>query len=56
MSDKKTYRLVVHNGLKIECLLCKRLSENPHDVTQRYCPWCHRFHEDQHVKDKAVTP
>jgi hypothetical protein len=28
------------------CLTCHRTSYNPHDAEQRYCGYCHRFHDD----------
>jgi ribosomal protein L37E len=27
----------------IKCLICQRVS---YDVAERYCGFCHRFHED----------
>jgi hypothetical protein len=30
----------------IRCLVCGLTSWNPHDVRERYCGHCHRFHED----------
>lgn len=29
----------------ITCPVCKRVSYNPHDVRERYCGHCHRFHD-----------
>ncbi len=54
MSDR-SYRLIVKGRLAIQCLLCQRISNNPYDVSRRYCPWCHRFHEDQIANGKAAT-
>jgi hypothetical protein len=48
--------LVVYKGLPsavgIRCLTCMRVSWNPNDVAQRYCGFCHVFHEDA---DKAAA-
>jgi hypothetical protein len=30
----------------ITCLICGRTSYNRHDIDQRYCGHCHRFHKD----------
>jgi hypothetical protein len=30
----------------IACPFCRRRSFNRHDITERYCGACHRFHED----------
>jgi hypothetical protein len=30
----------------ITCPACQRVSYNPHDVMNRYCGACHRFHDD----------
>jgi len=30
----------------IKCLICERVSYNPNDIAQRYCGFCHHFHED----------
>ena len=40
----KTY-LIVKNGTAIKCLCCGLTSHNPNDVAQRYCGFCHAFHE-----------
>jgi len=29
----------------ITCLFCGFTSYNPHDIEERYCGRCHRFHE-----------
>ncbi len=49
-----TYALVhtlsrgkTHHG--IQCLWCDRVSYNVHDITERYCGNCHRFHDDADV-------
>lgn len=34
------------DGKSITCLKCKRTSQNPKDVEQHYCGWCHAFHDD----------
>lgn len=30
----------------ITCPVCHRTSYNPHDIRERYCGACHRFHDD----------
>lgn len=35
----------------IKCLVCERVSYHPNDIAQRYCPFCHRFHEDQDLEE-----
>jgi hypothetical protein len=39
----------------IRCLTCKNVSWNPTDVAQRYCGYCHVFHDDAAalVRDKS---
>lgn len=50
-----TYQLVKSSGhLGIKCLLCGRVSYNVHDIRQRYCGHCHRFHDDQPESAPAV--
>lgn len=41
------------DGRSIRCLHCGRTSYNPSDVRERYCGFCHRFHEDDAMTDKA---
>ena len=33
------------DGLGITCTKCRRSSRNPNDVAQRYCGFCHEFHQ-----------
>ena len=33
-------------GKSIRCLICGTTSYNPNDVAQRYCGFCHVFHDD----------
>jgi hypothetical protein len=40
-----TYQLE-EDGQAIRCLLCQRVSHNPHDIRERYCGQCHMFHDD----------
>lgn len=37
---------IASDGQAITCLRCKRTSHNENDVEQRYCGYCHVFHED----------
>jgi hypothetical protein len=37
--------LLVNRATAILCLSCGAVSHNPHDVEQRYCAACHRFHD-----------
>lgn len=37
---------ISEDGKSITCLRCKRTSFNPNDVEQRYCGFCHVFHDD----------
>jgi hypothetical protein len=30
----------------IKCLICERVSYHPKDISERYCGFCHRFHDD----------
>ena len=34
------------DGKSITCLRCGRTSHNRNDVAQRYCGYCHVFHDD----------
>jgi hypothetical protein len=42
----KSY-MIVEGGRAIYCLTCGMTSHNPHDVENRYCGNCHKFHEDE---------
>ncbi len=33
--------------LQIMCLTCGRVSSNPNDVAEKYCGYCHVFHENR---------
>ena len=48
--EKKSYLISKHpkyGEIKtITCLYCSKTSFNPGDVEQKYCGFCHRFHED----------
>lgn len=41
------FRIVESDGAgpAIRCKACGMLSHHPQDVAQRYCAWCHKFHE-----------
>lgn len=41
---KPTYVIVETRA--IQCLVCGRVSYNPNDIRDKYCGFCHRFHED----------
>tara|TARA_Y100000310_G_scaffold194428_2_gene194407 strand:+ start:3674 stop:4105 length:432 start_codon:yes stop_codon:yes gene_type:complete len=46
--SQKTYELVEDRGSPgIKCLRCNRTSYHPEDVRQRYCGYCHEFHNGQ---------
>jgi len=49
---RATYR-VSDDGTAITCLICGKTSHNPHDVANRYCGFCHWFHDDLHENDVA---
>lgn len=34
----------------IKCLLCGLMSNNPHDVENKYCGACHVFHDQVHAQ------
>jgi hypothetical protein len=34
---------VAQNGESIMFFPCRVVSHNPHDVANKYCPYCHRF-------------
>jgi ribosomal protein L37E len=44
MAPTKGYQLV-HNGQGIQCLRCLHISYHPRDIEERYCGYCHRFHD-----------
>jgi hypothetical protein len=48
MSDVEfqTFTLSVDGRVSITCKRCKRTSYNLNDVEQRYCGYCHVFHDD----------
>lgn len=35
-------------GLSIRCRLCGRVSHHIRDVDERYCGYCHIFHDEAH--------
>ena len=39
-------RYRIDDGRRITCLTCGLTSQNPHDVEQRYCGSCHRWHDE----------
>jgi len=39
--------------LGIRCHRCQRVSYHPNDVTERYCGWCHVFHEASLLSHEA---
>jgi ribosomal protein L37E len=40
----------------IKCHRCGRTSYNRNDVAQRYCGFCHRFHDDEDIKKGPAKP
>jgi ribosomal protein L37E len=40
----------------IRCHRCGRTSYNRNDVAQRYCGFCHRFHDDEDIKKGPAKP
>ena len=43
--EQQTYITPVDRAW-IKCLRCGRTSHNVHDVCERYCSYCHSFHDD----------
>ncbi len=37
----------------IKCLICGRISYNTHDIAQRYCGHCRRFHTDPQLPESS---
>lgn len=37
---------IARDGRSITCLTCRTLSFNPNDIRNRYCGFCHKYHED----------
>jgi len=37
----------------IECPTCHRVSYHPQDIENRYCGWCHAFHEEMTDADQS---
>lgn len=37
---------LTNEGRSIRCLICGAISYNPNDVRERYCAFCHRFHDE----------
>ena len=33
------------DGTAIRCLVCGRTSDHPRDLAERYCGFCHRWHD-----------
>lgn len=38
---------ILESGAAIRCHACGRASHHPRDVAERYCGYCHRYHEQQ---------
>jgi hypothetical protein len=49
MEERKpalTYEIVRYGpSVGIRCLLCNKTSYHPRDVEEKYCGYCHKFHE-----------
>lgn len=48
---KKTYEIIISQGTQgtfkgIKCFTCGLTSWNEHDIKEKYCGNCHKFHED----------
>jgi hypothetical protein len=39
--------------LGIECRTCHTLSHNANDAIERYCGYCHAYHDDPLVRESA---
>ena len=49
------YRIIIDPGSgrkAITCNTCGKTSHHPQDVVQRYCGYCHRFHDDKKAETK----
>jgi hypothetical protein len=51
MGGAMTYQLVTmlahgRTYAGIQCLRCRMISYHPKDIAEKYCGFCHRFHED----------
>jgi hypothetical protein len=44
--EARTPYVISSDGTAITCPRCGRTSHNPNDVRERYCGFCHAFHED----------
>jgi hypothetical protein len=43
---KRSYRLGEGRPpASITCLVCQKTSYHPTDVSERYCGYCHQFHD-----------
>ena len=45
----KEFTLIQENGciIAIRCETCKMVSYNTNDIKQKYCAFCHKFHNDK---------
>lgn len=52
VTSKRTgYAIANVNGIPtITCLECGRASTNLHDIAQKYCGWCKKFHLDEALR------
>lgn len=39
----------------ITCPRCGAVSVNPYDIRERYCGWCHQFHEFFQPAERVLT-
>lgn len=43
---EKSFELITRNGLPgIKCLRCGHTSYNLNDIKEKYCGYCHQFHQ-----------
>lgn len=42
-----TYNVVTYGNTKaIKCSVCQKESFNERDIREKYCGYCHKFHDD----------
>jgi len=53
MSFERTYEIAA-DGKSITCKLCLKTSYHLVDVRERYCGFCHEFHDERALRKAMV--
>lgn len=54
MNDFKKY-FINNRGKSIICMTCGKESHNPNDVREKYCGYCHKFHDEKSINVRRTA-